>query len=278
MRSCSAPPLRRSPPLPPTPGIWVRKSASPQCSIPRGRPCSTIRTFIAWCQAAAPRSTARAGSLAAPASSCRCGYSRACFVVCSCRTCSMPSTPASYASSATRRYGRTHGLAAGLDQLRRIEWVVYAKPPFGGPAQVLAYLGRYTHRVAIANSRLISLSDGKVRFTRKDYRQDGKTSLMTLDADELIRRFLLHALPDGFHRIRYYGFLANGRHGDNLALCRRLLDAHHVAADSEFATGHAISDRQSNACDFLICPECGTMRRIAAVPRSSTYQLFYCAS
>ena len=88
--------------------------------------------------------------------------------------------------------------------------MVYAKPPFGGPEQVLAYLGRYTHRVAIANSRLISLSDGKVRFVWKDYRQDGKTKLMTLDADEFIRRFLLHALPDGFHRIRYYGFLANG--------------------------------------------------------------------
>ena len=80
---------------------------------------------------------------------------------------------------------------------------------------MLAYLGRYTHRVAIANSRLISLSDGKVRFTWKDYRQDGKTKTMALDADEFIRRFLLHALPDGFHRIRYYGFLANGGRGDN---------------------------------------------------------------
>jgi Putative transposase len=167
--------------------------------------------------------------------------------------------------------------ATGLDQLRRLEWVVYAKPPFGGPAQVLAYLGRYTHRVAIANSRLVSLSDGKVRFTWKDYRQDGKTKLMTLDADEFIRRFLLHALPDGFHRMRYYGFLANGGRGDNLALCRRLLDAHHAPADPELATGHAKSDRQSNGCDFRICPECGgTMRRIAPVPRSSTHQPFYC--
>ena len=136
---------------------------------------------------------------------------------------------------------------------------------------------RYTHRVAIANGRLVSLSDGKVRFAWKDYRQDSKTKVMTLDADEFIRRFLLHALPDGFHRIRYYGFLANGRRGDNLARCRRLLNAHHAAADSEFATGHAKSDRQSNACDFLICPECGgTMRRIAAVPRSSAHQPFYC--
>src|SRR5260221_274986 len=98
-----------------------------------------------------------------------------------------------------------------LGQLRRIDWVVFAKPPFGGPEQVLAYLARYTHRVAIANSRLISLSNGKVRFTWKDYRQSSKSKLMTLDADEFIRRFLLHALPNGFRRIRHYGFLANGR-------------------------------------------------------------------
>ena len=227
MRSCSALPLRRSPPSPPIPSIWARKSASPRCSIPGVRPCSTIRTSIAWCQAAAPRSTARAGSLAAPASSCRCACSRGCSVDCSCRTCRMHSTPASCASSATLAgLAEPTAFATALDQLRRIEWVVYAKPPFGGPEQVLAYLGRYTHRVAIANSRLVSLSDGKVRFAWKDYRANGKTKVMTLDADEFIRRFLLHALPDGFHRIRYYGFLANGHRGDNLALCRRLLDAH----------------------------------------------------
>ena len=89
--------------------------------------------------------------------------------------------------------------------MRRIDWVVYAKPPFGGPRQALAYLGRYTHRVAIANSRLLALTDGKVRFTWKDYRQGGMIKAMTLDASEFIRRFLLHALPDGFHRIRHYG-------------------------------------------------------------------------
>ena len=98
--------------------------------------------------------------------------------------------------------------------------VVYAKPPFGGPQQVLAYLGRYTHRVAIANSRLISLSDGKVSFSWKDYRQNSKTKVMTLNAEEFIRRFLLHSLPDGFHRIRHYGFFANGERSDRLELCR----------------------------------------------------------
>src|SRR6266516_1785429 len=87
--------------------------------------------------------------------------------------------------------------ARRLRELRRVEWVVYAKPPFGGPAQVLAYLSRYTHRVAIANSRLVSLTDAAVAFRWKDYRHHGKTKLMTLAADEFIRRFLLHTLPDG---------------------------------------------------------------------------------
>jgi hypothetical protein len=111
-----------------------------------------------------------------------------------------------------------------LRELRRVEWVIYAKPPFGGPEQVLAYLGRYTHRVAIANSRLVSVTDTGVAFQWKDYRHLGKSKIMTLSADEFIRRFLLHALPDGFHRIRHYGFLANGHRATKLALCRKLLD------------------------------------------------------
>jgi hypothetical protein len=110
-----------------------------------------------------------------------------------------------------------------LRELRRVEWVVYAKPPFGGPAQVLAYLSRYTHRVAIANSRLVSMTNDQVAFRWKDYRHHGKAKIMTLDADEFIRRFLLHTLPDGFHRIRHYGFLANGHRAAKLALCRNLL-------------------------------------------------------
>jgi len=111
-----------------------------------------------------------------------------------------------------------------LRELRRIEWVVYAKSPFGGPAQMLAYLGRYTHRVAIANSRLVTLTDTDVAFRWKDYRHCGKAKVLTLDAHEFIRRFLLHTLPDGFHRIRHYGFLANGHRAAKLALCRTLLD------------------------------------------------------
>jgi hypothetical protein len=110
-----------------------------------------------------------------------------------------------------------------LAEARSREWVVYAKPPFGGPERVLAYLGRYTHRVAIANSRLTDMADGKVSFRWRDYRHRGKTKVMTLDAHEFIRRFLLHTLPDGFHRIRHYGFLANGHRVARLQSCRRLL-------------------------------------------------------
>jgi hypothetical protein len=154
--------------------------------------------------------------------------------------------------------------------------VVYAKPPFGSPEQVLAYLGRYTHRVAIANSRLRSLADGKVRFTWKDYRHCGITKTMTLDADEFIRRFLLHALPDGFHRIRHYGFLANGARADSVALCQRLLDIRHTGAH-EPADNRSKGDRPLIAADFAICPDCGgTMRQIAAVPRSCNPQPFSC--
>jgi hypothetical protein len=153
--------------------------------------------------------------------------------------------------------------------------VVYAKPPFGSPEQVLAYLGRYTHRVAIANSRLLALTDGKVTFTWKDYREDGKTNAMTLDAVEFIRRFLLHTLPTGFHRIRYYGFLANGDRSDNIALCRRLLTVR--PANAAPATDHDSGDHQINTCDFTICRECGgTMRRIAVVPRFFSHQPFRC--
>ena len=115
----------------------------------------------------------------------------------------------------------THYLAP----LRQTEWVVYAKPPFGGPAQVLAYLGRYTHRVAISNQRLLAAQDGQVTFQWKDYRRHGreKSRVMTLHSSEFIRRFLLHTLPPGFQRIRYFGFLANRHRTEKLARCRQLL-------------------------------------------------------
>jgi len=103
------------------------------------------------------------------------------------------------------------------------EWVVYAKPPFGGPESVLKYLARYTHRIAISNERLIALKDGRVTFGWKDYANDNRRRTMTLDATEFIRRFLLHELPSGFVRIRHYGFLANTGRTKNLEICRGLL-------------------------------------------------------
>jgi Putative transposase/Transposase zinc-binding domain len=114
---------------------------------------------------------------------------------------------------------------AHLAPLRRAEWVVYAKRPFAGPQQVLAYLARYTHRVAISSSRLVSLDDRGVTFRWKDYRQDGEArrKLMTLAPGEFIRRFLIHVLPTGFHRIRHYGLFANTARAANLAKARALL-------------------------------------------------------
>lgn len=110
-----------------------------------------------------------------------------------------------------------------LAPVRRARWVVYAKPPFAGPEQVLEYVGRYTHRVAISNNRLLNIEDGTVRFRCKDYRDHNRQKVMTVSADEFIRRFLLHVLPEGFHRIRYYGFLGNRHRAQKLARCRELL-------------------------------------------------------
>ena len=115
--------------------------------------------------------------------------------------------------------------AMHLAPVRRTEWIVFAKKPFAGPEQVLHYLARYTHRIAISNRRLVALDDPSVTFTWKDYRDGGRRKCMTLAAFEFIRRFLLHVLPDGFQRIRHYGFLANGHRRVKLAAIRRLLDA-----------------------------------------------------
>jgi len=128
-----------------------------------------------------------------------------------------------------------HGDLQGLAEARRFlrfvarlritDWVVYSKPPFGGPQQALAYLGRYTHRVAISNERLLSTDSSGVSFRWKDYRNHNASKTMTLAGDEFIRRFLLHALPKGFQRIRHFGWLANRHRAAKLALCRRLLES-----------------------------------------------------
>ena len=115
------------------------------------------------------------------------------------------------------------GFADHLQPAREHDWVVYAKPPFGGPTQVVDYVGRYTHRVAIANHRLLDTDAGQVRFRYTDYRHGQQPKTMTLAADEFIRRVLLHVLPPGFHRMRYYGFLGNRHRTEKLARCRHLL-------------------------------------------------------
>ena len=113
----------------------------------------------------------------------------------------------------------------------KCEWVVYAKRPFAGPQRCLAYLSRYTHRVAISNSRLVAMDDAGVSFRWKDYRAKGETrhKTMTLDPDEFMRRFLLHVLPSGFHRIRHYGLMANNARKENLARARELLQVARLA-------------------------------------------------
>ena len=127
----------------------------------------------------------------------------------------------------TRHLADGQAFAAVLAPLKKTKWFVYAKRPFAGPAAVLAYLSRYTHRVAISNRRLIALDDTGVTFRWKDYRADGRAryKTMTLATAEFIRRFLLHVLPSGFHRIRHYGLFANGSRAATLARARALLDA-----------------------------------------------------
>jgi len=116
-----------------------------------------------------------------------------------------------------------HTFLGYLAPTREAEWVVYAKRPFAGPEQVLDYVGRYTHRVAICNNRLLDMAEGKVTFRYKDYRHDAQQKTMALRAEELIRRCLLHVLPEGFQRIRYYGFRANRYRDEKLTRCRELL-------------------------------------------------------
>jgi hypothetical protein len=146
--------------------------------------------------------------------------------------------------------------AAYLAPLRKTEWVVYAKRPFGGPEAVLGYLSRYTHRVAISNSRLIAVGDNGVAFRWKDYRADGheRQKVMTLATGEFIRRFLIHVLPRGFHRIRHYGLFASGTRADNIARARELLAV--PAAQSEAADTNRAEANEPKPPAHP-CPCCG---------------------
>jgi putative transposase/transposase-like zinc-binding protein len=144
--------------------------------------------------------------------------------------------------------------ARWLAPLRQCEWVVYAKRPFAGPAAVLAYLSRYTHRVAISNRRLVAFDERGVSFRWKDYRAKGNTryKTMTLSANEFMRRFLLHVLPDGFHRIRHYGLIANARRTHNLARARALL---HVAPEAP--APQPVDEPTAIVQPIFVCRDCG---------------------
>jgi hypothetical protein len=138
--------------------------------------------------------------------------------------------------------------AAWLRPMFRKDWVVYAKRPFGGPEYVLRYLGRYTHRVAISNHRLIAFADGKVTFRWRDSAHNNEQKLLTLAVDEFLRRFLLHLLPEGFVRIRNFGFLANRRRATTLPFCFQLLGSA-AQAKPELTT--------TSSSDAWLCPKCG---------------------
>jgi len=145
--------------------------------------------------------------------------------------------------------------AAWLNQLRQHDWVVYAKRPFAGPEQVLEYLGRYTHRVALSNERILSLADGRVCFRWKDYADGDRVKVMELEAAEFIRRFLLHVVPDGFVRIRHFGLLANRTRRIKLARCRQVLAQPAAPADRPVESVHALMLRLTGI-DIDRCPVC----------------------
>jgi hypothetical protein len=150
-----------------------------------------------------------------------------------------------------------------LDLLYEKSWVVYSQPPFGSPETVLGYLARYTHRVAISNSRLVRLEEGQVTFTYKDYAQGGKVREMTLPAEEFIRRFLLHILPERFVRIRYYGLLSTRTRDEDLALCRELLGVARVAESPESPEAEPVKEswqalvERLTGKDPTVCEHCG---------------------
>jgi hypothetical protein len=153
-------------------------------------------------------------------------------------------------------FDRAMSAAAGTD------WVVYAKPPFGGPEQVLKYLARYTHRVAISDARLLGFEDGMVRFRYKDYAHGDRKRVMTLTALEFVRRLLLHVLPTGFQRIRHYGLLANRHRQEKLALCRCLLEGDPAAEPELSEEVSPPREVPSSITPTRVCPACGAGRMI----------------
>jgi hypothetical protein len=174
--------------------------------------------------------------------------------------------------SALESLRQPNAFAQLVARMKACEWVVYAKRPFAGPQQVLDYVARYTHRVAISNNRLLDIQNDQVRFRWKDYRHGDQIKTMTLSADEFIRRFLLHVLPGGFQRIRYYGFLGNRYRREKLEQCRYLLG---MSAPSEQANSVPAEKDYRDHFEQLTgqslhqCPQCrqGHMLVVAILPR-----------
>ena len=161
----------------------------------------------------------------------------------------------------------SQAFAKYLAPVANADWVVYAKKPLGGPEHVLEYLGRYTHRVAISNNRLLDFADGQVTFQWKDYRHESQPKVMRLDAPEFVRRFLLHVLPTGFQRIRHYGLLANCHREDKLAQCRQLLQAPPPPLPDE-PVDYLDQYQRLTGVSLRDCPQCGhgQMVRIESFP------------
>ena len=168
--------------------------------------------------------------------------------------------------------------ASWLAAQYRRDWVVYAKPPFGGPERVLKYLARYTHRVAISNSRIVDVVDGQVTFGYKDYADEHRSKTMTLSGVEFLRRFVQHVLPKGFVKVRHYGLLANRDRDERLAVCRRLLAVEALRARLMGTPSPVRSDRAvatpAAAAFAPVCPFCGSERiECRALPRTAPVPL-----
>jgi len=170
----------------------------------------------------------------------------------------------------TQSYGSRRRFEKLIQSLFQTKWIVYAKRPFAGPEQVLEYLGRYTHRVAISNNRIVSVQNGKVTFTYRDRKCNDEVKAMSLEADEFIRRFLLHVLPEGFMKIRYFGFLANTNKKQSVPLLRKLIDPTAQLPDRVTETVEEMMLRLTGE-DIACCPQChkGKMVKVKKLPESA---------
>jgi hypothetical protein len=168
----------------------------------------------------------------------------------------------------TKVFASKEGFQQLLSSLLKAKWIAYAKRPFAGPEQVLEYLGRYTHRVAISNNRIFSIDNGKVTFTYRDRERNNEIRMMTLDAHEFIRRFLLHTLPMGFMKIRYFGFLSHKNKKQSISLIRKLIDPHAKLPEKIKETILEMMLRLTGK-DITCCPKCkkGKMKIIKKLPR-----------